>query len=126
MEKSRDLRVRSFQFAVDVVRFVRSFVLKDPVVRRLALQLVDAASSVGANLEEAAAGQSKPDFIARNCVALKEARESRFWLRLITASEPALQQRTQPLDEEVSEIVAMRVTAIKTARSRPTRGQFRD
>jgi four helix bundle protein len=59
MPKSRDLRVRSFQFAVDVVRFARSVALNDAALRRLALQLIDAVSSVGANLEEAAAGQTK-------------------------------------------------------------------
>ena len=126
MQKSRDLRVRSFRFAVDTVAFGRFVVPSDPVLRRLALQLVDAAGSVGANLEEAAAGQSKADFIARNCIALKEARESRFWLRLLAAAEPELRTRTQPLSEEASELVAMLVATIKTARSRPTRGLFRD
>jgi len=126
MQKSRDLRVRSFQFAVDVVAFSRSIVSQDHVLRRLAVQLVDAAGSIGANLEEAAAGQSKADFIARNCIALKEARESRFWLRLIAASQPTLQQSIQPLNEEASEIVAMLIAAIKTARSTPARGAYRN
>jgi len=126
MQKSRDLRVRSFQFAVDVVAFSRSVVSQDHVLRRLAVQLVDAAESIGANLEEAAAGQSKADFIARNCIALKEARESRFWLRLIAASQPTLQQSIQPLNEEASEIVAMLIAAIKTARSTPARRAYRN
>jgi four helix bundle protein len=126
MPKPRDLRVRSFQFAVDVVRFARSVALDDAALRRLALQLIDSVGSVGANLEEAAAGQTKRDFIAKTCIALKEARESRFWLRLIAASEPTVKERAQPLHAESSEIVAMLIAAIKTARSNPTRGQSQD
>jgi four helix bundle protein len=64
MQKSRDVRVRSFDFAVDVVAFGRLIMNRDPIVRRLAFQLVDAAGSVGANLQEAAEAQSKRDFIA--------------------------------------------------------------
>ncbi|HXW08906.1 MAG TPA: four helix bundle protein, partial [Vicinamibacterales bacterium] len=58
-----------FQFAVDVVAFSRDVVSRDVVLRRIALQLVDAAGSVGANLEEAAAAQTKRDFISKNSIA---------------------------------------------------------
>jgi four helix bundle protein len=51
------------------------------------LQLLDAATSVGANLEEAKAGQSRADFIHKNAISLKEAREANYWLRLILATE---------------------------------------
>lgn len=76
MAKSSNVRERSFDFAVEAVRFCRLVAARDPILRRLAYQLVDAA------------GQTKPDFIAKNCIALKEARESRFWLRLIAATDP--------------------------------------
>lgn len=49
-------------------------------------QLLDAGTSVGANLEESVAGQSKADFVHKNAISLKEARESNYWLRLILAS----------------------------------------
>jgi len=52
-----------------------------------------AASSVGANLEEAIAGQSRPDFIHKSAIALKEAREANYWLRLI--------QETSTFDAEI-------------------------
>ena len=123
MEKSRNVRVRSFQFAIDVVAFARVFGSRDPVLRRLAYQLVDAAGSVGANLQEAAEGQSKRDLIAKNCIALKEARESRFWLLLIAAAETSLKDRVRPLAGEAGELVAMLVAVVKTARSNPGRGK---
>ena len=67
--------------------------MDDPITCRLAYQLIDSAGSVGANLEESGAAQTKPDSIAKQFVALKEARESRFWLRVITAAYPALAPR---------------------------------
>lgn len=76
MPKSRDLRVRGFEFTVAIVEWCRSDLGSDPVIRRLGFQLVDAAGSVGANLEESGAGQSKADFVAKQFVALKEAREA--------------------------------------------------
>jgi four helix bundle protein len=123
MQKSRNVRVRSFQFAIDVVAFARIVSSRDPVLRRLAYQLVDAAGSVGANLQEAAEGQSKRDFITKNCIALKEASESRFWLLLIAAAERALEDRVRPLAGEAGELVAMLVAVVKTARSSPGRGR---
>ena len=125
MAKSRDLRVRSFQFTVDIVTFCGATLHRDPVLRRLLFQLVDAAGSVGANLEESGAGQSKPDFIAKQCIALKEAHESRFWLRVIAASFPAVSQHTAPLTQEASELIAMLTSSINTAKSNPNRGEPR-
>ncbi len=123
MEKSRDLRVRSFRFTVDIVRFCRASLMNDPVLRRIGFQLIDAAGSVGANAEESGAGQTKPDFIAKQCIALKEARESRFWLRVIVASEPALESRAGPHLAESTELICMLVASIKTAKSNPNRGE---
>jgi four helix bundle protein len=122
MAKSRDLRVRSFHFTVDIVRFCRSTLTNDAILRRLAWQLVDSAGSVGANLEESGGGQTKPDFIAKQFIALKEARESRFWLRVIAASESRLAPQTRLHIQESTELVAMLTASIKTAKSNPDRG----
>jgi four helix bundle protein len=116
MAKSRDLRVRAFGFALDTIRFCRIVARRDPILRRLAYQLTDAAGSIGANLEEAQAGQTKRDFIAKNCIALKEARESYYWLRLIVAVETALSEYSRPLVAESDELIAMLTAAIRSAR----------
>jgi four helix bundle protein len=122
MPKSPDLRVRSFDFAVAIGRICKSELTDDPIARRLAYQLVGAAGSVGANLEESRAGQTKPDFIAKQFIALKEARESRFWLKVIATSYPRTAEKLAPLIEESSELVAMLTASIKTAKSNPLRG----
>jgi four helix bundle protein len=75
--KPFNIRERSYLFGRDVFAFTRrNLGSGDFVVRRLAVQLIDAAGSVGANLEEAGDGQSKADFISKNCIALKEIREA--------------------------------------------------
>jgi four helix bundle protein len=121
-EKPYDFRERSFLFACDIVAFARMVADRGYVLARIATQLVKAGGSVGANLEESADGQTKADFISKQCIALKEARETRFWLRLIAASEPALASRADPLIREASEFVAMLTTSVKTAKSNPHRG----
>ena len=76
-------------------------------------QLVDAAMSVGANLEEARGAQSKADFHAKVRISLKEARESHFWLRLLAKSESIPMKRVAPLIQEANEIVAILTTIAK-------------
>ncbi|MDQ3633739.1 MAG: four helix bundle protein [Acidobacteriota bacterium] len=82
-KKIVDIRERTFAFAVRVVKLCKFLENKSDVSKSLINQLLRAGTSIGANLEEAVAGQSKSDFIHRNSISLKEARESNFWLRLI-------------------------------------------
>lgn len=60
-------------------------------------------TSIGANLEEAAAGESRADFIHKNAIALKEARESRYWLRLLSSTESLSGKAEEALDELLKE-----------------------
>jgi four helix bundle protein len=120
--KHRDIQDRAFRFACDVVRFCDDTSHMSPSSRLMAAQLTRAATSLGSNLEEASAGQSKPDFISKVSIALKEARESLYWLRVIAAVREPLRTRTTPLISEADQLVAILTTILKLARSRPTRG----
>ena len=106
-EKIWDIRERAFAFAVRIVKLCRDLEKSGQVSRTLIVQLLKAGTSVGAKLEEAQGGQSKADFIAKNSISLKEARESRYWLRVILAShdlEKPLQLETSELRDESQEI----------------------
>jgi four helix bundle protein len=103
MDEPYDLRERSFLFARDIVGFCRVVARRDPILRRLALQLTDSGTSVGANLAEGVDGHSKPDFISKQTTALKESGETRYWLRLIAACEPSLAAQAAPLIQEAKE-----------------------
>jgi four helix bundle protein len=119
--KPYDIRERTFAFAHEVVAFCRDVSECGYIMRRLAAQLSDAATSVGANVEEAADGQSKPDFIHKNCVALKECRQASYWLRLIAKSEVPLQSQAAPLIQECQELRAILATIIAKAKKDPCR-----
>ncbi len=121
--KPYDLRDRSFLYACDVVKFTRQVAEYDHVLRHLAWQLVDAGGSVGANVAEGVAGQSKPDFTSKQFTALKEAWEARFWLRVIAACEPRFKAGALPLIQESGELIAILTTSVKTAQSNPYRGE---
>ena len=84
--KVPDIRERAFGFAVRIVKLCQFLEKSSGVSRSMIDQLLSAGTSVGANLEEAKAGQRRPDFIHKNSISLKEARESKYWLRLILAT----------------------------------------
>ena len=78
---SQDIRDRTFRLACDLARIALRMT-GPPGVRRLADQLLRAGTSVGANLEEAKAASSRKDFAHCVQIALKEARETKYWLRV--------------------------------------------
>jgi four helix bundle protein len=121
MERPYDFGPRSELFACEIVAFCRAVAERGVILRRLACQLVDAGTSIGANLAESGGGQSKRDFIAKTYVALKESRESRYWLRVIGRSEPPMRDQARVLEAEASEWVAMLSSSLRTAQSRDDR-----
>ena len=105
------IQERAFEFACRIVRLTEHLARKSFVLRRIAKQLLDSGTSVAANLEEASAAQSKPDFLSKCSIAAKEAREACYWLRLLAASTSMSAKRLEPLIKESGEIVAI-ITAI--------------
>ena len=118
--KIKDIRERAFAFAVRIIKLCRYLEKNSNVGKTLVNQLLKAGTSVGANLEEAQAGQSKPDFISKNAIALKEARESIYWLRLISATNNFDEKISSGIRElvkeadEISKIVASIIVSAKT------------
>ena len=87
MDRTPDIVGRTFKFALAIVRFVGELDEKSSSRRILASQVVRSGTSIGANVEEAQAAESKADFVHKYNIALKEARETRYWLRLISTSD---------------------------------------
>ena len=112
------INVRVFVFACDVIRaFPRDRL--DPPSTKVWSQLVASATSTGAHLEEANAGGSRAQFLALIRGALREARESHYWLRIITATQLGGYERVAMLVEESRELVAILTTiARNTDRNR--------
>ncbi len=86
------------------------------------MQLFRWGPSIGANAEEAQDGQTKPDYIAKMSVSHKESRETRYWLRLAVRINAVKADEVAWEMQEVGELRAMIVAAIRTAQSNPSRG----
>ena len=92
-----DIRERALEFACEIVRAVEFLHRRGPIARALSYQILDSGTSIGANLEEADGASSRRDFIAKTRIALKEAKETRFRLRVC--------QRRSYLDETFNALV---------------------
>jgi four helix bundle protein len=105
--KPQHIKDRTFDFAVDIVGFCQKLDVQGGVNRTIGRQLLGCGTSIGANIEEAQAGQSTADFISKCSIALKEARETVYWLRLIQASGCSNGDFKFPLKEadEISRII---------------------
>lgn len=78
-------------------------------------QLIRAATGIGANVEEAQIANSRRDMAAKYAIALREAREARYWLRLLR-SDPIVGSSVDPLIAEATEWIAMLTTTVKKLR----------
>jgi len=83
--KKNLIQDRTFQFALDTIKLYIQMVEKKEYV--LSKQLLRSGTSIGANVEEAIAGQSKRDFLSKMNISLKETRETNYWLRLLKESK---------------------------------------
>ena len=115
-EMATDIKVRTFNFSVRVVRLCQSLDSVPSVSRTLANQLLRSGTSIGANVEEAHGSQSKADFIAKMYIACKEARETHYWLRLLIATDLVAEGKLAPLLDESNQLVAILTSIVKTAR----------
>ena len=101
--KPNDLLDRTFNFGVGVLKLIRTLP-KDSEYTIIRYQLGKSATSVGANYEESQAGSSKADFKNKIRIALKEARESNYWLRIIIALNDVENNELERLLQESKEI----------------------
>lgn len=112
----RDICERTFEFATRVTRLCVELGKSPGAPRLLAHQLFKSGSSIGANVEEAQAGQSRSDFISKYSIALKEARETGYWLRLVVATDLMKRERVVGLLQEITEITKVIAAIICSAK----------
>ena len=98
-----DLEERTALFGEAVIRFAKK-IPRHPANDRLIGQLVGAATSIGANYCEADDGSSKKDFRNKICTCRKEARETKFFLRMVAAAEGSLKPEARVLWQEAKEL----------------------
>jgi four helix bundle protein len=112
METPYDIHDRTFLYACRIVDFCKPVLLPRAAVRELACQLIRSGTSVGANIEEATGAESRRDFRSKLAISRKEAREARFWLRVIAHAEPRLNTDAVPLIDETRQLIQI-ITTMK-------------
>ena len=111
-EKCWDIRNRAFAYALRAIKLYQALQeQKNGAGWILGKQYLRSATSIGANIEEAQSGESRADFIHKYGIAQKEAKESLYWLRLISESEIVAKNRLILLIAETEELIAV-ITAI--------------
>ena len=103
---------RSFQFALSIIKLVK--ILRAKKEHLFANQLLRSATSIGANVSEAGAGQSKKDFIAKMSIASKESRETRYWLRLLKEVN-VIDENLESYLDEIEQIIKILTKIVKTS-----------
>lgn len=109
---------RTYRFAVRAVKLVGSMP-QGVAAGVLGRQMLRAATSIGANVEEAIGAPSKRDFTNKINIALKEAREAHYWLRLIQDAGIFSEERLAPIVQEALELKKILSVTVRTARQNP-------
>ena len=101
---------KSFDFAVRIVKLYQ-YLCEEKKEYVLSKQLLRCGTSIGANVSESQIGQSKPDFYSKIAIALKEANETYYWLRLLYRTGYLSESGFRSMEKDIREILAI-ITAI--------------
>ena len=118
-----DIRKRSYAYSLRAIKLYQALQEgKDGAGWILGKQYLRAATSIGANIEEAQSGEARADFIHKYAIAQKEAKESLYWLRLLGESGIVKPKRLAPLTRETEQLYAVITAIIVNAKRRDKGG----
>ena len=104
---------RSFEYAVRIIRLYQ-FLTTEKKEYVPSKQILRCSTSIGANVAEAQKGQSKADFNAKMNIALKEANETHYWLRLLRRTGYINEKEFASMEVEIREIISILVAICKS------------
>ena len=110
--KENVVRDKSYSFAIRIIKLCTW--LRNEKHFELSQQLIKSGTSIGANIEEALAGNSRNDFVYKLSIASKEAREANYWLRLLLDSGILPKKQGESLKIESEEIIKLLTSIVKT------------
>lgn len=111
-ERRNIIQDKTFHFALMIIKIYKNMIEKKEFV--LSKQLLRSGTSIGANVEEALAALTKREFAHKMSLSSKEARETRYWLRLLIASE-LIDMDLSGCLTEADEIVNILTAIVKTS-----------
>jgi four helix bundle protein len=107
---------KSYAFALEIINLYKSLVEKKEFV--ISKQLVRSGTSIGANIHEAISSESKKDFVHKLGIAVKETRETLYWLNLLKDSNYIDQEQFDKLNPKCNELIKILNSIILTMRQR--------
>ncbi|KAB1067922.1 four helix bundle protein [Tamlana haliotis] len=109
------IKNKSFNFAVDIVGLYKNLAYdkKEYVMSR---QVLKSGTSIGANVREAEFAQSKPDFISKMSISLKEANETDYWLDLLHETKFINEEEFKVFKSKSTELIRLLVSIVKSAK----------
>lgn len=113
---------KSYSFSIRIIKLHLHLCKDQKEIYSISKQLLRAATSIGANVEEALGGHTEKDFCAKMSIAYKEARETRYWLRLLTdvkVIEPTL---ASSFMVDIEELIKILGSIIKTVKNKTGKG----
>jgi four helix bundle protein len=117
MKEANPILEMSYRFALDVTAAAR--IMRERKEYDLASQFWRSGTSIGANVEEAQAAQSRADFKSKMAIAAKEARESGYWLRLARDGGILAKEHSESLLQQVESIQKILTSIVKTTSEKP-------
>ena len=110
------IQEKSFQFAIRIVRLYRHLTkVKREFV--LSKQLLRSGTSIGANIAESQEAQSRADFISKISIALKEATESEYWIKLLYATDYLTQSEYDSIFPDCVELAKILTAILKSSKT---------
>lgn len=106
---------KSFEFAVRIVN-LRKFLVREKNEYILSKQLMRSGTSIGANVSEAQRAQSKADFVSKMSIALKEANETNYWLKLLYRTDYIDEKQFGSMVGDLDEISSILVSICNTSK----------
>lgn len=117
MKTNNIVQEKSFAFAVRIVHLAK-YLTEEKKEFILSKQVLRSGTSIGANIEEAIGGQTEKDFFAKLSISYKEARETKYWLRLLDATAYIDKELAKSLLEDIEELLRIIGSIQKTIKSR--------
>ncbi|MHC5933434.1 four helix bundle protein [Nostoc sp.] len=109
---------RAFEFAVRITKICSHLDKQPGTPRLLAAQLFRSGTSIGANIEESQSAESDRDFISKQSIALKEAKETKYWLKLLIKSEMMSEAQVRNILDECEQLIKIIAKSIVTTKAK--------
>ena len=117
MKENNIILDKSKAFAVLIIKLYK-YLCDDKKEFTLSKQLLRSGTSIGANVKEAIRGQSKPDFISKMSIALKEASETEYWIELLYETEYINRTQFKSIYADNQELIKLLMSIVKSSKER--------